>query len=129
MRKLPSDIKMVQVNNSRVVIPSDETTYHCSLHLLPEDFKKKNHVIQYEADIQKGNEAFVHHMEVFHCEVSDADVKLPDWNKACSDPTKPKILENCKRVLAAWAMGAGVSVTSYLSLVKFNNIFLLYLFP
>ncbi|CAL1263625.1 unnamed protein product [Larinioides sclopetarius] len=44
-------------------------------------------------------------MEVFHCEV-EADKKLPPWKGPCSSPEKPKILEACKRVLAAWAMGA-----------------------
>ncbi|GFX62343.1 tyramine beta-hydroxylase [Trichonephila clavipes] len=44
-------------------------------------------------------------MEVFHCEVP-AEKKLPSWNGPCTSPAKPKVLEACKRVLAAWAMGA-----------------------
>lgn len=51
----------------------------------------------------------MHHMEVFHCEV-DAAKKLPSWNGPCQSPSKPEILEPCKRVLAAWAMGALVSI-------------------
>jgi dopamine beta-monooxygenase len=51
-------------------------------------------------------------MELFHCEVS-SDTELPDWNGLCFSPQKPKILETCKRVIAAWAMGAGVSFVNY----------------
>jgi dopamine beta-monooxygenase len=51
-------------------------------------------------------------MELFHCEVS-SDTELPDWNGSCFAPQKPKILEYCKRVIAAWAMGAGVSFVNY----------------
>lgn len=34
-------------------------------------------------------------------------MKLPHWDGGCFDPAKPAILEACKRVIAAWAMGAG----------------------
>lgn len=47
-------------------------------------------------------------MEVFHCEV-DTKTKLPPWNGPCTSSSKPAILEPCKRVLAAWAMGALVT--------------------
>lgn len=66
-------------------------------------------MIQYEAVIQKGNEALVHHMELFHCEVK-SDAQLPDYNGPCDHPSKPSILNACKRVIAAWAMGATVSI-------------------
>lgn len=98
---------MLEIINDEVHVPDDETTYWCSLHLLPEEFEQKHHVIQYEAAIQEGNEPLVHHMEVFHCEVP-TDAELPDWNGPCFSSQKATILENCKRVLAAWAMGAGV---------------------
>lgn len=46
-------------------------------------------------------------MELFHCEV-DAKQELPDWNDSCFEPSMPEILKSCKRVIAAWAMGAAV---------------------
>lgn len=101
----PDDTTSIIVHNDKVQVPNVETTYWCSLHRLPEEFESKNHIIQYSAAIQEGNEAVVHHMEVFHCEV-DAKAKLPSWNGPCASPSKPAILEPCKRVLAAWAMGA-----------------------
>lgn len=76
--------------------------------MLPEELKDKHHIIQYEAIVEKGNEALVHHMEIFHCEVA-ADEVLPEYSGSCFAKNKPAILENCKRVIAAWAMGAGVS--------------------
>ncbi|XP_076359948.1 tyramine beta hydroxylase [Tachypleus tridentatus] len=102
---LPESTKIFSVTNDRVQVPDLETTYWCSLHKLPDEFNDKHHMVKYETDIQHGNEPVVHHMEVFHCEVPD-DLELPHWNGPCFDKTKPAILETCKRVLAAWAMGA-----------------------
>ncbi|XP_054721644.1 dopamine beta-hydroxylase-like [Uloborus diversus] len=101
----PDDTQIIIIHNNKVAVPSTETTYWCSLHRLPEEFENKHHVVQFSAEIQKESEGLVHHMEVFHCEV-DATTKLPPWNGPCPSPSKPKILEACKRVLAAWAMGA-----------------------
>ncbi|XP_042895000.1 dopamine beta-hydroxylase [Parasteatoda tepidariorum] len=100
-----ADTKSITIHNSKVQVPNNETTYWCSLHILPPEFENKNHVIQFSPAIEDRNKEVVHHMEVFHCEV-DADKKLPDWNGPCSSSKKPQILETCKRVLAAWAMGA-----------------------
>ncbi|KAG1652656.1 Dopamine beta-hydroxylase [Nymphon striatum] len=87
-----------------VKVPNQETTYWCSLHKLP-PMDKKHHLIQFGPAVQAGNEPLVHHMELFHCEV-DKDEDLPHWDGPCSSPNKPKILEACKRVIAAWATGA-----------------------
>jgi len=64
-----------------------------------------NRVPQYEAVIQPGNEALVHHMEVFHCEAPRTQV-MPDYQGSCVSPQRPEVTKVCKRVLAAWAMGA-----------------------
>ncbi|XP_055929694.1 dopamine beta-hydroxylase-like [Argiope bruennichi] len=101
----PENTKTITIHNDKVAVPNVETTYYCTLHRLPPEFENKNHIIQYSSAIQEGSEGLVHHMEVFHCEV-EANKKLPPWNGPCSSPAKPKILEACKRVLAAWAMGA-----------------------
>lgn len=101
----PSDTKFADFLNDKVKVPSEETTYWCRLLKLPADFAYKKHVIRYEANIQKGSEALVHHMELFHCE-APVDEELPAWNGPCSSPDRPEPLEVCKRVIAAWAMGA-----------------------
>lgn len=95
------------VNN--VTIPNVETTYWCTLIKLPDAFKQRIHIVQYEAIINEHNKDIVHHMELFHCEV-DVEKELPPWNGLCHDPNMPESLEQCKRVTAAWAYGAGVSI-------------------
>ena len=59
----------------------------------------------------KGNEHLLHHMEVFHCvpEVSDGkgDAEFPIWSGPCGSESAPEKLSQCKKVLAAWAIGAG----------------------
>ena len=41
----PADTKTYEVRH-QVDLPSDDTTYWCSVHKLPDAFKKKHHVIQ-----------------------------------------------------------------------------------
>ncbi|GLG99738.1 Tyramine beta-hydroxylase [Gryllus bimaculatus] len=64
-----------------------------------------DYVIEYEAVIQPGNEALVHHMEVFHCE-APAGEAVPAYDGPCFAAERPAPTQVCKRVLAAWAMGA-----------------------
>lgn len=92
-----------------VTIPNVETTYWCTLVNLPETFKQRLHIVQYEAVINEQNRDIVHHMELFHCEVNTEN-ELPPWNGLCHDSNMPKSLEQCKRVTAAWAYGADVSI-------------------
>ncbi|XP_050050808.1 dopamine beta-hydroxylase-like [Dermacentor andersoni] len=101
----PSDTKFANFLNDKVKVPGQETTYWCRLLKLPSDFGYKKHIVKYEANIQKGNEALVHHMELFHCE-APVDEILPPWNGPCNSPDRPEPLDRCKRVIAAWAMGA-----------------------
>nr|CAD7578455.1 unnamed protein product [Timema californicum] len=88
-----------------VKVPSDDTTYWCHVHRLPEQLRTKHHVVQFEAVVQEGNEALVHHMEVFHC-VAPPDQNIPEYKGPCFAPQRPETTQVCKRVLAAWAMGA-----------------------
>ncbi|XP_077500682.1 tyramine beta hydroxylase [Amblyomma americanum] len=101
----PPDTKFTNFLNDKVKVPNEETTYWCRLLKLPSDFAYKKHIVRYEANIQKGSEALVHHMELFHCE-APVDEELPSWNGPCSSPDRPQPLDRCKRVIAAWAMGA-----------------------
>lgn len=109
---LPVDTNGLRIINNSTKIPASETTYWCSTHSLPPEFESKHHVIQYEAVIQKGNEALVHHMELFHCEV-EAGTIVPNYSGPCDKESKPSLLDSCKRVIAAWAMGATVSTDAH----------------
>lgn len=68
-------------------------------------FQQLLHKLQFEAIIQSGNEGLVHHMEVFHCEAK-AEKAITLYNGPCFDSSRPKDTEVCKKVMAAWAMGA-----------------------
>uniref|UniRef100_T1J167 DOMON domain-containing protein n=1 Tax=Strigamia maritima TaxID=126957 RepID=T1J167_STRMM len=101
---LPKDAKTLTFLNDKVHVPGTETTYWCSLHKMPL-LSNKHHIVQFEAVIQPGNEALVHHMELFHCQIPVTQ-KMDDYNAACTAESKPPHYEACKKVLAAWAMGA-----------------------
>lgn len=62
--------------------------------------------LQYEPVITAGNEALVHHMEVFQCAAKFDS--FPHYNGPCDSKMKPDRLNYCRHVLAAWAMGAQV---------------------
>ncbi|XP_003743549.1 dopamine beta-hydroxylase [Galendromus occidentalis] len=102
---LPEDVKTYAFLNDQVAVPKRETTYWCKMFRFPPEFRRKQHIVQYEAVISPDSEGVVHHMELFHCEVDVREV-LPDWNDDCYSPQRPQILGKCKHVVAAWAMGA-----------------------
>lgn len=64
--------------------------------------------LQYEPLVTKGNEALVHHMEVFQCAPQFESV--PSFSGPCDSKMKPERLNYCRHVLAAWALGAKVCV-------------------
>ncbi|XP_021938401.1 dopamine beta-hydroxylase [Zootermopsis nevadensis] len=101
----PRDTWHHDILNSEVRVSGDDTTYWCRMHRLPAALRTKHHVVQYEAVIQPGNEALVHHMEVFHCEAPHTQI-MPDYQGPCFSVERPEVTKVCKRVLAAWAMGA-----------------------
>ncbi|XP_061555239.1 dopamine beta-hydroxylase [Phycodurus eques] len=100
---LPPDVQTLDVVSPGVVIPTQETTYWCSIHKLPENMPE-NHIVMYESVITPGNEAIVHHIEVFECSPDDRDV--PKYSGSCDNKMVPAKLNFCRHVLAAWAMGA-----------------------
>ncbi|KFQ45777.1 Dopamine beta-hydroxylase, partial [Nestor notabilis] len=101
--ELPRDMKTMEITAPDIVIPSQETTYWCYMAELPHGFPK-HHIIMYEPVITAGNEALVHHMEVFQC-AAEFD-SFPHYNGPCDSKMKPERLNYCRHVLAAWAMGA-----------------------
>ena len=94
------------ITGKDVTLPATDTMYWCSVHRLDTQFSSKHHVVQYEADISPGSEDVVHHMEVFHCPRPEQG-EFPVWAGSCADEKAPKQLTQCKKVLAAWAIGAG----------------------
>uniref|UniRef100_A0A673AUS3 Dopamine beta-hydroxylase n=1 Tax=Sphaeramia orbicularis TaxID=375764 RepID=A0A673AUS3_9TELE len=100
---LPPDVQTLDVVAPDVIIPSQETTYWCFIQKLPENMPK-NHIVMYESVITPGNEAIVHHIEVFECAPDIREV--PEYSGSCDDKMKPGKLNFCRHVLAAWAMGA-----------------------
>lgn len=62
--------------------------------------------LQYEAIVTEGNEALVHHMEVFQC--SAEFESIPQYDGFCGSKMEPDRLNYCRHVLAAWALGAKV---------------------
>ncbi|XP_015427857.1 PREDICTED: dopamine beta-hydroxylase [Myotis davidii] len=60
--------------------------------------------VQYEPIVTKGNEALVHHMEVFQCAAGFES--FPHFSGPCDSKMKPERLNYCRHVLAAWALGA-----------------------
>ncbi|KAL3171520.1 hypothetical protein MRX96_013722 [Rhipicephalus microplus] len=63
----PSDTKFANFLNDK----TKKRRTGVRLLKLPSDFSYKKHIVRYEANIQKGSEALVHHMELFHCEAPD----------------------------------------------------------
>ncbi|XP_072906327.1 dopamine beta-hydroxylase [Hemitrygon akajei] len=100
---LPSDVKVLEVLAPNVTIPDQETTYWCHISHLPSNFPE-HHIVMYEPVISKGNEAIIHHMEVFQC--APQFDQMPAYNGPCDSKMKPAKLNYCRHVLAAWAMGA-----------------------
>lgn len=106
--KFPDDSQNLEIRHT-LDLPSDDTTYWCSVHKLPKVFEQKHHIVQYEPVISEDSDGIVHHMEVFHCTPlsSDSDQSFPLWAGPCGSDSAPAKLTQCKKVLAAWAIGAG----------------------
>ncbi|XP_004613476.2 dopamine beta-hydroxylase [Sorex araneus] len=100
---LPPDTRSLDVRAPDVLIPAQETTYWCYVTELPAAFPR-HHIVMYEPIITEGNEALVHHMEVFQCAPQFETV--PSFNGPCDSKMKPESLNYCRHVLAAWALGA-----------------------
>ncbi|XP_074150142.1 dopamine beta-hydroxylase isoform X1 [Sminthopsis crassicaudata] len=100
---LPPDLEDMEITAPDIIIPNQETTYWCYIKELPDHFSR-HHIVMYEPIITKGNEALVHHMEVFQCAAEIE--KIPHFNGTCDSKMKPEKLNHCRHVLAAWALGA-----------------------
>ncbi|CAG0879812.1 unnamed protein product [Darwinula stevensoni] len=103
--RFPEGTFPVDVSAEKVAVPSEETTYWCHVYRLPDrhaGFLPE----QFEPRIEKKSRGLVHHMEVFHCETRDPSAAIPLYRGHCHADDRPREVDVCKRVLAAWAMGA-----------------------
>ncbi|XP_036892512.1 dopamine beta-hydroxylase [Sturnira hondurensis] len=98
---LPADTSTMEIRVLNVLVP-ENTTYWCHMTELPAGFSR-HHIVMYEPIVTKGNEALVHHMEVFQC---TAGFESSDTSGPCDSRMKPGQLTHCRHVLAAWALGA-----------------------
>ncbi|KAK7083788.1 hypothetical protein SK128_003689, partial [Halocaridina rubra] len=103
------ECKLLEVRSKHTEVPDDETTYWCTVEKLPDSFRKKHHVLEFGPAIQAGNEDIVHHMELFHCEYPP-EFEVPRYQGPCHAADRAPEIDACKRVLAAWAMGASAFV-------------------
>ncbi|XP_061184016.1 dopamine beta-hydroxylase-like [Saccostrea echinata] len=101
---IPPDTWSFDIVNPKITIPDRETTYWWYVTKLPELYRK-HHIIKYEGIITEGNAEFVHHIEVFHCQVVP-HVTLTLYNGPGMAEGKPPELTACREVIGAWAMGA-----------------------
>ncbi|XP_027472269.1 dopamine beta-hydroxylase [Zalophus californianus] len=100
---LPSDMHSMEIHTPDILIPGQKTTYWCHITELPDGFSR-HHIVMYEPIVTKGNEALVHHMEVFQCTAQFES--FPQFSGPCDSKMKPDHLNYCRHVLAAWALGA-----------------------
>lgn len=83
-----------------MTIPSKDTTYWCKVQKL-QDIEHKKHIVEFEPIVT--SEMFVHHMEIFHCDVG-SHIQIPLYEGDCDFlPVEAKV---CAKVMALWAMGA-----------------------
>ncbi|RNA02847.1 dopamine beta-hydroxylase [Brachionus plicatilis] len=95
-----------EMRNNEVVLPEQDTTYWCKVFKLDEKFRHKHHIVAYESVISEASKGIVHHMELFHC-FYDPREDMKNYDGPCKSEGKPAGLTQCRKVIAAWAMGAG----------------------
>ncbi|XP_050428659.1 dopamine beta-hydroxylase [Adelges cooleyi] len=103
--KLPNNVAKIDVLANKVEVPAEETTYWCHVMKIPLDLSFKHHIVRFESVIEESSRGVVHHMEVFHCEAGAGD-QMPLYSGPCFGDKRPYKTQVCKKVMAAWAMGA-----------------------
>jgi dopamine beta-monooxygenase len=97
--------KYFEVANRKIKLPGQDTTYWCTVYKLEPRFTRKHHIIAFESIISNASKGIVHHMELFHC-VTDPSENMKSFSGVCTSEAKPPGLTQCRKVIAAWAMGA-----------------------
>jgi len=89
--QMPDDAQVVEILSPLYEIPSKDTTYTCSSHVLPSD--KKYHVIQWRPLV---NSSLIHHLVLYGCPY---DVNTPDPYECGMAPYTCTVLQ------LAWSVG------------------------
>lgn len=74
--------KKLEVINTGVRIPAEDTVYWCRVYKLDDVFKQKHHIIAYESVISERSRGVAHHMELFHC-LFDPTPQMTTYNGPC----------------------------------------------
>ena len=64
---MPKTYKTFDVKMNKLNVPNKDTVYWCKIIKLPNMGAKKQHIIRIDPIVEKGNEAFVHHMLIYQC--------------------------------------------------------------
>ena len=108
---LPTEDLLTWDLTSEVELPNDDHThYWCRIFKAPQ-IEEKHHMIALRPLIQKGNEAYVHHMVLYECHVSDSKTWFENHvgssGAACYSPNMPPEWTFCLATNAwAWAVGS-----------------------
>ena len=108
---LPTEDLLTWDLTSEVELPNDDHThYWCRIFKAPQ-IEEKHHMVALRPLIQKGNEAYVHHMVLYECHVSDSKTWFENHvgssGAACYSPNMPPEWTFCLATNAwAWAVGS-----------------------
>jgi len=101
--------KHFDILNRNYSVPAHHTTYHCSVHKIP-DFKEKNQIVRFDPVVQRGNEGIVHHFIVMVCDPDFPEHHL-NVSGDCDDKANmPAEVLKCRgmgMLTAAWGIGGG----------------------
>ena len=67
-----------------------DTAYMCKLFKVPDMGSKKQHLIRVDPIIEKGNEAFVHHMLLYQCNADPKQLKTIPEQGSCKVKNMPE---------------------------------------
>ncbi|KAF8796056.1 DBH-like monooxygenase protein 1-like [Argiope bruennichi] len=86
---------------------TSQTMYWCKIHKAPE-LSEKHHIVLVEPLIQKGNEAFVHHLLLYECVGANRKEYEPhtdQYGHQCHRANMPDAMKKCEGVSLAWGIG------------------------
>ena len=66
------------------------------------------YMFQFEPVFKPGNEGVVHHILLYEC-FDEIPANWHSHGAECYTPNMPDILQRCKTIMMAWAVGGGVS--------------------
>eukprot|EP01084_Bolivina_argentea_P203172 347041_1 len=105
----PSDADYTDILQPEVNVPSDDTTYWCTLFEVS-DLPDIQHIVEIEPIIEEGNEGIVHHFALSICPTQFVDPEYVGTQWDCSQQANmPTNKSHCEAgyIMYAWAVGGG----------------------